>query len=197
YEPSALKRLMGRYATREDEVDRMLRGGLFVDLRTVVKQSLRAGVEEYSLKSLEVLHGFARTVPLEQARRALRAMEHGLELGRPPVEDDTVRGYNADDCFSTRSLRDWLERERTALVNAGKEVPGPPIGDGAPEAHIDERQQRVARLIEDLTRDVPADPGERTEEQAGRWLLANLLDWHRREAKYEWWEYFRLRDASD
>jgi uncharacterized protein len=32
YEPSALKRLMGRYATREDEIDRMLRGRLFVDL---------------------------------------------------------------------------------------------------------------------------------------------------------------------
>ena len=27
YEPSALKRLMGRYATREDEIDRMLRAG--------------------------------------------------------------------------------------------------------------------------------------------------------------------------
>ena len=32
YEPAALKRLMGRYATREDEIDRMLRAGVFVDL---------------------------------------------------------------------------------------------------------------------------------------------------------------------
>ena len=28
YEPSALKRLMGRHSTREDEIDRMLRAGL-------------------------------------------------------------------------------------------------------------------------------------------------------------------------
>jgi hypothetical protein len=28
YEPAALKRLMGRYATRESEIDRMLRAGL-------------------------------------------------------------------------------------------------------------------------------------------------------------------------
>ena len=32
YEPTALKRLMGRHGTREDEVDRLLRGGVLVDL---------------------------------------------------------------------------------------------------------------------------------------------------------------------
>ena len=72
YEPVALKRLMGRYATREDEIDRMLRAGLLVDLRKIAKQALRASVEEYSLKALEPFHGFQRTVPLEEARPALR-----------------------------------------------------------------------------------------------------------------------------
>src|SRR5690606_18090706 len=42
----------------------------------------------------------------------------------------------------------------------------------------------------------PADPEERTEEQQGRWLLANILDWHRREEKAIWWELFRLSDLS-
>jgi hypothetical protein len=28
-------------------------------------------------------------------------------------------------------------------------------------------------------------------------LLANLLDWHRRESKADWWEYFRLKDMTD
>jgi hypothetical protein len=36
YEPGALKRLMGRYASREEEIDRMLRSKLFVDLFAVV-----------------------------------------------------------------------------------------------------------------------------------------------------------------
>jgi len=61
YEPSALKRLMGRYATREDEIDRMLRAELFIDLHTVLKRSIRAGVEQYSLKALEIFHRFARS----------------------------------------------------------------------------------------------------------------------------------------
>jgi uncharacterized protein len=31
---------MGRYASREDEVDRMLRAGLFVDLYAVVRHAV-------------------------------------------------------------------------------------------------------------------------------------------------------------
>jgi hypothetical protein len=54
YEPAALKRLMGRYATREDELDRLLRAGRFVDLHRIVRQTLRASVERYALKELEV-----------------------------------------------------------------------------------------------------------------------------------------------
>ena len=44
YEPTALKQLMGVYATREDAVDELLRRELFVDLHAVVRQGLRAGV---------------------------------------------------------------------------------------------------------------------------------------------------------
>ena len=49
-EPSALKRLMGRYATREDEVDRMLRAGLLVDLRNASGQDYAM----YSVASREL-----------------------------------------------------------------------------------------------------------------------------------------------
>src|SRR5262245_5347832 len=51
YEASALKRLMGRYATREDELDRMLRAERFVDLYAVVRQGLRASVERTQSRS--------------------------------------------------------------------------------------------------------------------------------------------------
>ena len=45
----AVGRLMGRYATREDEVDELFRLGVFVDLYRVVRQGLQAGVESYSI----------------------------------------------------------------------------------------------------------------------------------------------------
>ena len=46
-------------------------------------------------------------------------------------------------------------------------------------------------------RDVSADSAQRSNEDAARWLLANLLDWHRRESKADSWEYFRLKELTD
>src|SRR5690606_20230914 len=43
YEVTALKHLAGRYATREFELDELLRAEVFVDLYRVVRESLRLG----------------------------------------------------------------------------------------------------------------------------------------------------------
>ena len=54
-----------------------------------------------------------------------------------------------------------------------------------------------AALADALTDGVPADPAERTPEQHARWLLAQLIGWHRREEKSFWWEYFARLEYSD
>ncbi|HEX5080237.1 MAG TPA: TM0106 family RecB-like putative nuclease [Geminicoccaceae bacterium] len=196
YEPAALKRLMGRYATRENELDRLLRAERFVDLHAVVRQAVRASVERYSLKDLEVLYQFERVIPLGEAGLHRRAFERALELGAPQAVPDEIRSaveaYNRDDCLSTMRLRDWLEALRRSLVDAGQAIPRPQLQQGDPSDAVDERQQRVQELYERLAGDVPPDPNGRHPEQQARWLLANLLDWHRREKKASWWEYFRL-----
>jgi predicted RecB family nuclease len=201
YESGALKRLMGRYATREDQLDRMLRAYLLVDLHTVTRRSLRASVEHYSLKALEPFYGFERMTPLEDARAALRQVQHALELGEAVQLDQslckTIAEYNADDCNSTRALRDWLETERRQLQQAGQSIPRPVHADGAPPAVLDERQQRTAALGATLRNGIPADASERNSEQTAQWLLSHLLDWHRREVKSEYWEYYRLGSLSD
>ena len=51
--------------------------------------------------------------------------------------------------------------------------------------------------MERLTADVPLVREERSHEQHARWLLAQMLEWHRREDRAVWWEYFRLRDLTD
>jgi predicted RecB family nuclease len=191
YEPSALKRLSCRHATRERELDALLRAGAFVDLYAVVRQSLRAGVERYSIKHLEPLYGYARAVDLAHARRHLQAvelaLEHGALMELDPAVRDAVAGYNRDDCVSALRLRDWLEGLRADRVANGAAVPRPEAQSGEPSEGLDERQQRVAALREQLL----------AKDERARFLLAYLLDWHRREDKAVWWEYFRLRDLPD
>ena len=200
YEPGALKRLMGRYATREEEIDQMLRAGLFVDLYQVVRRGLRASVESYSIKKMEPFYRFEREMPLPEANFALTSFQAYLELGdgRSITEatKNKVRAYNKDDCRSALALRDWLEALRSGLIEQGKDVPRPVPGDGAANEKITARMLKVKELGAKLTADIPADPDQRTPDQKARWVLANVLDWHRREDKAVWWEYFRLRDLA-
>jgi predicted RecB family nuclease len=196
YEPAALKRLMGRYASREGEIDNLLRGHRFVDLYSVVRGGIRASVESYSIKRLEAFYGYERRVPLTEANVALSALQAGLELDDTAsisdAEKTAVEGYNQDDCASTQALRDWLELLRRQVVASGTPVPRPAPGGDAPSEELSERIQRVNELVARLSDGIPIDPRERSDEQQAQWILANILDWNRREEKAEYWEKFRL-----
>jgi uncharacterized protein len=200
YEPAALKRLMGRYATRVLELDNLLRDEVFVDLLSVTRHALRAGVESYSIKKLEPFFHFERQVAMPEANSALTRLSFALELDDLGAIDDdtrkTVQQYNADDCFATAGLRDWLEQLRQDLIHSGKDVPRPEPPEPREREDQSEAERHIQELIAQLTHDVPADPAERTPEQQARWILAYTLEWHRREEKATWWEYFRLRDLS-
>ena len=201
YEPAALKRLMGRYATREQELDELLRAEAFVDLYRVTRQAVRAGVESYSIKELERFFGYERRIPLQEVGRRKRLLEAMLETGQgreaPEEIREIVRGYNEDDCVSTWRLRQWLEGLRAGLVAAGKEVPRPLPQDGEAGEALSERQQELEDLRGRLTEGVSPLPEERNRDEQGRWLLAYLLDWHWREEKTAWWEFYRLRDLPE
>jgi uncharacterized protein len=201
YEPSAFKRLMGRYATREQELDRMLRAGRFVDLYAVVRQGVMAGIERYSIKNLEAFYDFKRAVELDDANHYLRVMEQGLESNCPDIipkeARDGVEGYNKDDCLSTLHLRDWLERLRTQLEATGVTITRPIPEEGDASEKEDERAARVSALRARLLAGVSDVRIQQTEEQHARWLLASMLDWHRREDKAGWHEYFRLRELPE
>src|SRR5205823_2688018 len=111
YEPTALKRLMGRHGTREAEVDRLLRGEVLVDLYRVVKQSLIASRESYSLKDIEALYMGPRNGAIAEAGSSIVAYERWIDRREQPILEE-IATYNEDDLRSTLLLRDWLEARR-------------------------------------------------------------------------------------
>ena len=178
---------MGRYATREDELDQLLRGKRFVDLFAVVRQGLRASVESYSIKRLEPLYGYVREASLSEANQALAKVQAFLELDDTADigedERNVVEAYNRDDCLSTWRLRDWLETVRASAIAEGETIARPTLSDAEPSEALSDWQMKIAALVERLTSGVPDDPAERNAEQHARWILAHSLDWHRREDK--------------
>jgi len=202
YEETAIKRMTGRHGTCADEVDEMLRAEVFVDLYRVVKQALRASVESYSLKKLEPFYEFNRDVPLVDANLARNTLQALLAFG--PTEEDVaeiqkqIEGYNRDDCVSALRLRDWLEGRRCEMEAAtGAALPRPQAKTGEPAEDLSAYLEQVRAVEARLISDIPADESDRTEEQRARWLLAQLLEWHRREDKSAWWKYFELCKLKD
>ena len=150
---------------------------------------------------MEPFYGLTRSVDLLDASRSLRIMEQALELGRLDVVTPEVRaaveGYNREDCLSALRLRDWLEKQRQALTEQGIDIPRPAPKETEASESVSERERRVAALREQLLVDVPLEGSERMPDEWARWRVAYLLDWHRREEKANWWEYFRLRDMPE
>jgi uncharacterized protein len=199
YEPTALGRLMGRHGIREDDVDRLLRGDVLVDLYGVVRQGVRASVESYSIKRLEPLYRYTREIGLRDVGPVIAAYEAWLQAGGEAGHDDAalrkIERYNHDDVVSTMLLRDWLEGRRLELASSvGVVLPRPEAKSGEAAEDLSETLARVQALAGRLTDGVPADEKDRTPEQHARWLLAQLLSWHRREEKSFWWRYFFLMD---
>jgi predicted RecB family nuclease len=202
YEPTAIKRLAGEHSVWADEVDHLLRAGIFVDLYRVVRQGIRASVESYSIKKLEPLYGFTRTVSPRDSILALQTFAAALALGdakdAPSQLLTAIESYNRDDCLSAWQLRQWLEDRRHELeAKTGKALPRPVAKQAEASDELNAKIAEVRALTERLVSGLPPDKNDWTVEDRGRWLLAQMLEYYRREDKSAWWEYYRLCDLSD
>lgn len=201
YEVTAMRRLMGKYGTREREVDDLLRNEVFVDLYRVVHQGLRVGTPSYSLKKVERLYLDARTEDVATAGESIVFYQRWLEnrdgddWKRSEILRQ-IRDYNEVDCVSTWKLIEWLRAEQ-----ARSSVPYEPPPE--PEQERNEKAVREEHEREALAREVlegiPEDRGEG--DAAERWRVRELLGWlvefHRREDKPTWWRMFDRRDSTE
>ena len=196
YESGAVKRLMQRHGTRAQALDQLLRDEVFVDLLGVVRQGLRASVESYSLKRIEKFYMPERTGPVTDAGFSVVEFEAWLT----DHDDRHLRDladYNRDDCISTLRLHAWLESLRhEAIAARGWELPRPSTEPAPPSAALLEAIEVTQRREAALREGIDAAPQHRSPEDQARWLLADVIDWHRREDRPQWWNWYRLRDAS-
>jgi uncharacterized protein len=147
---------------------------VFVNLHTVVRQGLRAGVESYSLKEVEALVPYTRRADVRSGIGAVLAYEHWMSQ-RDAAQLESIAEYNEDDCRATLALRDWLVREHPADVR----WPGPLETKPPEETPEDDARAELRRQLTE-----GEEPG------SPRWLAGELLEYHRREARPAWWWFF-------
>jgi predicted RecB family nuclease len=194
YEKTALRRLASMHATAETAVDELLRTNRMVDLYRVVRDGVRIGEPGYSIKNLERFYMPARTTAVASGGDSLVIYDRFRETEENSLLND-LRDYNRDDCLSTFLLRDWLierakETGRWPLAAEAATVRPVREPKDAGQVEREERERMQAALETSLISDAGASDAE------ARQLMADLVGFHRREAKPAWWAFFDRQEQS-
>ena len=192
YEVSALKRLAMSHGVFEAEVDQMLREHLFVDLYRVARQAIMASTEGYTLKNLEKIYWGKRAGEVTNAADSIVEYERWREVGDATILEN-IALYNRDDCISTGAMRDWLEAMRPPEAVYGLSSQVDDAGRPADDTKAEERRA-YARMRTALAASVRASSRATAEV---RELIAELLWFHDRADKPQWWALFDRQTWTD
>ncbi len=182
---------MGKYGSREEQLDDLLRRETFVDLLGVVRQSIRISHPSYSLKKVETFYMERENEGVIDAGGAIVAYQNWLAQGGDELLQE-IEEYNREDCDSTLHLQTWLldlrqqfETERGIPLS----WPEPREPEKTPE---EEEAEKLASddLSSVLHQGLPEDREQWTDDERAKWTLGHLLHYHRRDAKPGWWEHF-------
>jgi len=192
YEPTALKRLMTQYATREAEVDWLLRQQKLVDLYAVVRHAIRVSEPRYSIKNLEQFYMPKREGEVTDAGASIVYFAKWLDSADPEGEGAQflrdIEAYNFDDCVSTQLLHQWLLSLKPIDLAFRAATPA----DDAAESveiltEVEQTLQRYAEKLQVATLDLSQPL---TEPERLNYLIYLLLDFYRRCEKPMWWQHF-------
>jgi predicted RecB family nuclease len=194
HERSKLRSLAQRYGLLEREIDGWLAEGVLVDLYSVVRQALQVGEESYSLKKLERHHGFVRhETSVREGGGSIVAYEGWLETGESALLE-AILAYNREDCASTASLCHWLreQMEPEAAARFGVDFRALTAPEDTPYQGP-KWLPDVLALADRLRAQLPQHTGDDDAGQATRRVLAELLLYHYRESKPQYWAWFDLQ----
>ena len=173
YEVSAINRLSLTHNTRQFEVDKLLWNNVFIDLYKIVRNGLRIGEENYSLKTVEKLYSVKRGYDgVSNAVSSIVEYAKYIDTGDLGILK-SIRDYNEVDCVSTFSLYNWLLK--VAVEND--------INIGFNPVHIP-KDEVISTFVN-------------TKQDATSVILGDLIDFHYREEKPMWRKMFERIAYTD
>jgi uncharacterized protein len=206
YEKTALGTLASRHQIHQALIDQWLREELLVDLYPVVRNGLLVGAPSYSIKKVERLYGEARQEEVDSAADSVVQYAEWRKSGQPQQPGDApgqspllqaLQDYNEKDCQVTEGLHRFLlglpERQQIPFrANKwGMAVTGE-AEDQQTTAYEKDLELAARELMQELPGCIedPEAQGPRGLSWRLQKLIAQLVDFHEREGKVEWWEFF-------
>lgn len=195
YESTALKKLMSVHGTRGVEVDNLLRTGKLVDLYQVVREALRLSTPNYSIKSVEHFYRGKRTGDVTNAGASIVFYERWKESQDAAILQ-SIADYNQDDVESTYELRQWLVAVRPGGLQWLNRLGQGELANTRTIESQNAYEARLEKYRQSLLSGLPENEDKFSDDDVFRSLTFQLLDFHRREAKPAWWDFFRRQEMT-
>ena len=204
YEKTALGNLASRHQIHQDTIDQWLREELLVDLYPIVRNGLLVGAPSYSIKKVERLYGGPRDEEVENAADSVVQYAEWKKSRDPQILKDLC-AYNEKDCQVTEGLhRFLLELPESQQLSCRPNKWGTFTREQEEDKQATAFEKELVVAARELRDELPAtivDPealGPRGISWRLHLLIGQLIDFHEREGKVEWWEFFnRLQMTPD
>lgn len=167
-----LTTLTTRLSTRESELNRLIDGGVLVDLSKIVRRGLLVSRESYDLNDLEAF--YRDWVPPRMGAVTDSALSilfyNQWKLHHEPKLWDNILQFSESETVSAWALRQWLETVRQDNGVTVRCLPTHSLGaeEPLPEHVLAVKRQLAASPLLELQ------------------LLDHLLVFHRRETRLQW-----------
>lgn len=197
YEKTALGKLASGHQIHVALIDQWLREELLVDLYPIVRNGLLVGAPSYSIKKVERL--YEKGPREEQVENAADSVVQYAQWKKERIQTilDDIEKYNEKDCQVTEGLHRFLlglPELQSITCRANRWATLDPIQVVEGKTTAFERDLEVA--AKELRSELPTplaqsdDLGPRGMSWALQELVSQLIDFHEREGKVEWWEFF-------
>ena len=193
YEKRAIRELATSYSSefpKGDIVnDDLLRKEKYVDLFSIVSQSIRTSEKDLSLKSIEKFYNFKRKADIVKADDSVIKYDNWIATKNEKYKQDIIN-YNEEDCISTYLLREFLVKNKPENIDWFVKQEEITKEGEEPNKYRRKASNKLSR------EEVEVDLNNRLEKKKNKTNkkfvenLKNFIGFHWKSNKPEFWEVF-------
>ena len=193
YEKRAIRELATSYSSEFPKGnivnDDLLRKEKYVDLFSIVSQSIRTSERDLSLKSIEKFYNFKRKADIVKADDSVIKYDNWIATKNEKYKQDIIN-YNEEDCISTYLLREFLVKNKPENIDWFIKLEEITKEGEGPKKYRRKAPNKLSR------EEVEVDLNNRLEKKKNKTNkkfvenLKNFIGFHWKSNKPEFWEVF-------
>jgi len=193
YEKRAIRELATSYSSEFPKGnivnDDLLRKEKYVDLFSIVSQSIRTSERDLSLKSIEKFYNFKRKADIVKADDSVIKYDNWIATKNEKYKQDIIK-YNEEDCISTYLLREFLVKNKPENIDWFIKLEEITKEGEEPKKYRRKAPNKLSREEVEVDLNIRLEKKKNKTNKKFVENLKNFIGFHWKSNKPEFWEVF-------